>query len=340
MKNQFHDISVVICAYTAARWDTLVGGIASVRAQTIAPREIILVVDYNPALFKQAREQLRGVRVIENTQPRGLSGARNSGVAVARAALIAFLDDDAIAAPDWLENLGKAFADPEVIGVGGAIEPVWRGKRPAWLPEEFLWVIGCSYRGLPEKRQTVRNVIGGNMCIRRSVFSALAEGGAVGGFRVGIGRDGTIPLGCEETELCIRAQQQLPDRVFLYEPQARVYHCVSPQRFTFSYFRSRCYAEGISKALISTWLGTKDSLATEGAYILRVLPQGIRHGIADALIHRDWSGLGRAAAIVGGLTFTAAGYIIGTLLNRVQLPQTVPHRNPHSLSAALAGGER
>src|SRR5690349_1535306 len=102
MSDAILDISVVICAYTEERWENLVAAVASLESQSIPPREIILVVDHNTSLFERARAHLRSAIVIENREQRGLSGARNSGVAIAEGMLIAFLDDDAIAEPDWL----------------------------------------------------------------------------------------------------------------------------------------------------------------------------------------------------------------------------------------------
>ena len=63
------------------------------------------------------------------------------------------------------------FTAPDVIGVGGHVTPNWRAPRPSWFPEEFLWVVGCSYAGLPETQAEVRNPIGANMAFRRSVFA-------------------------------------------------------------------------------------------------------------------------------------------------------------------------
>src|SRR5439155_54307 len=86
---------------------------------------------------------------------------------------------------------------------------VAQGERPTWHPPEFGWVVGCSYRGLPVEPAPVRNLIGCNMSMRRELFDA------VGGFTHGIGRIGTIPLGCEETEWCIRVRQRFPELEFL-----------------------------------------------------------------------------------------------------------------------------
>src|SRR6266487_1120270 len=128
----FHDISVIICAYTEDRWNDLVAAIRSVQQQTHPPREIIVVVDHNPGLLKRAQEHLLDVVIVENRRTRGLSGARNSGIAEANGNIIAFLDDDAIAEPSWLEHLVVYYADPRIAGVGGKIEPSWRGVRPSW----------------------------------------------------------------------------------------------------------------------------------------------------------------------------------------------------------------
>ena len=226
--------SVVICAYTIERWSELAQAIASVRAQTIPPREIILVVDHNPELFARARETLIDVTVVENQQPRGLSDARNSGIAVASGEIIAFLDDDATAAPDWLAQLSTGYADPNVVGVGGAILPHWLSRRPTWFPEEFNWVIGCDYRGLPQMTAPVRNLVGANMSMRREVFET------VGKFRLGKVDTASRP---EETELCIRTRQKLPSCIWLYEPRARVFHTVPITRTSRRYFLTRCYNE-------------------------------------------------------------------------------------------------
>ena len=95
-----HDISVIICTYAEDRWNDLIAAVESVQQQTLLPREIIVVVDHNPSLLKRVQEQIQGVVVVENMQAHGASGARNSGIAVAKGNIITCLDDDAIAMPD------------------------------------------------------------------------------------------------------------------------------------------------------------------------------------------------------------------------------------------------
>ena len=297
---------MVICTYSEARWHDLVRAVQSVQQQTCRARELIIVVDHNPHLLTRIRQEFGAVTVVENRQAPGLSGARNTGLASSTASVIAFLDDDASAAPDWVERLMAGYQDARVMGVGGYVEPVWETSRPRWFPPEFDWVVGCSYAGLPKKPSEVRNLLGCNMSFRRDVFDG------VGGFRTGIGRIGAYPVGCEETELCIRASQAWPERSFRYEPGARVTHQVPAARATWTYFRSRCYAEGSSKALISHFIGTADGLASERRHTLRTLPSGVARELARVLLRRDLAGLARAAAIVGGLAFTAAGFVAGS----------------------------
>jgi glycosyltransferase involved in cell wall biosynthesis len=302
--------SVVICAYTDARWDELVAAVRSVQAQATPVLETILVIDHNPALRERAAGEIPDVVLVENVEQRGLSGARNSGVQVARGDVIAFMDDDAWADPAWWSRLAAAYADPAVMAAGGAILPAWERGRPAWFPREFDWVVGCTYLGMPEERATVRNMIGCNMSFRREAFAE------VGGFSHGIGRIGTRPLGGEETEFCIRAQRRWPDRVIVYEPAAFVNHRVPAVRGTIGYFRSRCYAEGLSKAAIAKLVGSGSALATERGYAVRTLGGGVARNLADAVRGRSLVGVRRAAAIVLGLAVTTAGYAVGRVSAR------------------------
>lgn len=297
-------ITVLICAYTENRWDELVRSIQSIRDQHLKPLEIILVIDHNDKLYQHACREFPDVQVVENNNEQGLSGARNSGIPLAKGDILAFIDEDAVAAPDWLSTLMLAYKNPDVIGAGGLIRPAWVDQKPGWFPEEFNWVVGCTYKGVPEKTASIRNMIGCNMSFRREAFEK------VGGFRANMGRIGTIPLGCEETEFCIRLKQYWPNGSFIYEPQAKVNHRVPANRARFSYFRARCYAEGLSKALVSQFVGAGDGLSSERTYTFQTLPEGVLRGLAD-FFRGDWPGLGRAAAIISGLAITTIGYLIG-----------------------------
>jgi glycosyltransferase involved in cell wall biosynthesis len=300
-------VSVIVCTYTQRRWEALLEAIASVGHQTRAALETIVVIDHDPELFERAAATLRDARVIESTGERGLSGARNTGVTAAQGEIVAFLDDDAIADDTWLEELTRVYDDPDVIGAGGVARPRWEGgTAPRWLPREFYWTIGCSYRGLPTQSAPIRNPIGTNMSFRRAVFDRTR------GFTTGIGRVGRTPLGCEETELSIRARQAYPGGVVLHVPAARVEHAVPAERLSWRYFRSRCWAEGLSKALVTEEVGFTNALSSEWIYTLKTLPTGVVRGLSDG-VHGDHTGYLRAGAIIGGFLVTAAGYLRGRL---------------------------
>jgi len=316
--------SVVICAHTEKRWKETLAAVQSVRTQSYPSQEIVVVVDHNPALFSALAEALPDVTVVQNREERGLSGGKNTGVAVAQGEVIAFLDDDAVADEDWLKFFADSYADPAVTGVGGRTIPDWKAPRPSWFPREFDWVVGCTYRGMPETRAPVRNVLGGNASFRREAFKLA------GGFQNGIGRAASKrPLGCEETEFCIRLTQRSPDSVLLFDNRAVIWHMVPVERCRFAYYRSRCYAEGLSKALVAASVGSGDALSSERRYTTRTLPSGVARGVADA-VRGDLSGLGRAGAIVAGVTVTTAGYAAGTLSRRAR---------PGAQAAAAAGRE-
>ncbi|MCU1455868.1 MAG: putative glycosyl transferase [Acidimicrobiales bacterium] len=294
--------SVAICTHDPERWPDLVAAVESVRSQAAAPQEVLVVVDHDVRLLARATAELTGVRVIANEDAKGLSGARNTAVRHADADILAFIDDDATAEPDWLERLLAAYDDPSVVAVGGAVLAHWDlGDRPAWFPEEFDWVVGCSYRGLPEVRTPVRNLIGCNMSFRTDVLRS------VGGFDEGLGRQGANGAGCEETELCIRVSRERADARIIYEPAARVWHRVPSERSTWAYFSKRTRAEGRSKAHVAELVGTDDGLSSERSYVVRTLPAAVARGLGQAA-RLDGTGARRAGSVVAGLSMVGWEY--------------------------------
>jgi glycosyltransferase involved in cell wall biosynthesis len=99
------NVSVVIAAYSSDRWTQLRDAVASVGAQHRPALETIVVVDHNPELLDRAKRELTDAVVVPNGGQRGASGARNTGVARSRGEVVAFLDDDASATPEWLARV-------------------------------------------------------------------------------------------------------------------------------------------------------------------------------------------------------------------------------------------
>lgn len=297
--------SVIVCTYSLERWDLLMEALRSLCRQDRPVEEILVVVDHNEPMLAKIRKEVPFAKVVPNDRKRGLSGGRNAGVAAASGDIVAWLDDDAEAAADWSARLMQDFADPNVVGVGSWVEPRWELSKPGWFPEEFYWVVGCSYRGMPTSKEPIRNPFGGAMAIRRDILQSVGE------FREELGRGfADTPLGCEETELCVRVHQQFPELYFVQDSWARVLHFVPDKRTRWKYFRARCFAEGVSKAWLSRTVGYSDGLSTERSYVWRVLPAGVLRNLGVELWSDPWA-LPRAAAIVAGLVITSAGFVAG-----------------------------
>lgn len=286
-------VAVVICAYTERRWDDLLAAVSSARAQDPAPAEVVVVVDHDDGLTARARAAFADaadVVVLANDRRRGLSGARNTALAYvgARPDVLVFLDDDAEARPGWLAALLAPYADDAVVAVGGVAVPRWPATgAPTVLPRELWWVVGCTFTGqYPDPPAgpadeggapvDIRNLMGCAMSFRAKAFAAAGD------FSEDMGRVGTVPLGCEETELCLRVRVRLPGSRIVLAPAAVVDHRVSDDRVTWRYLRRRAYAEGLSKAVLARRVGAGDGLASERAYTRVVLPAGARREIAAA----------------------------------------------------------
>ncbi|MFC7404458.1 glycosyltransferase family 2 protein [Georgenia alba] len=296
-------VDVVICCYTLDRWELLVAAVRSVRAQTRRPGRLVISVDHNRALFERCAAEWGAEPVatdgpvpvvVENRYPGRLGSARNTGIEHCTADVVAFLDDDAAAEPDWLETLLAVYADRRIYAVGGAPRPRYEAPRPAWLPESFNWVFGCHYEGLPETLAPVRHLIGANMSVRRAPFVAL------GGFHADDHDDQDLSHNIAHT--------YGPDAV-IYEPKARVNHFVSANRLTWQYFSRRCFVVNRSKVASVADMGEAGNIGAELRFALgvaRSLPRALR-----AAARRDVRPLQHFAVAVTGLGLAGAGHLVG-----------------------------
>ena len=225
--------------------------------------------------------------------------------------IVLFLDDDAIAHPEWVELLTATTDDPCVLGASGHSAPIWGAERPAWLADEFLWTLGCSYEGQPRERVQVRNVYGGCCCLRRYLFTEL------GGYDVRLGRSPASHGGGEEAELCVRAQRRWPGSYFEYEPSAQIDHLVPVARVKFRYVLRRSYDEGKMKATVA-WLHP-GALGPEVSFA-RTLPRAFVRCVGSALALKR-GGLARAAGMTAMSLAVVAGLIVGRVGHLLK-----PHR--------------
>jgi glycosyltransferase involved in cell wall biosynthesis len=296
--------TVVICIGARERLVLLQECVDSVLHGDRVPEEVLVVVDQNPPLAAELRDVLPALVGVLETEGQGLSEARNVGIRAGSSDIVAFVDDDATVAPDWLSSMMAVFErQDDVLGVGGLAQPRWGADR-RWLGDELLWVVGCTYRGHRPDAGPIRNPIGCNMAFRRSELIAL------GAFATGFGKRGNALETCDETELALRLESVRGPGRILYVPEARIRHFVPGSRISWRLLVRRSLSEGLSKGRLYR-LYRRGALAAEGAYFRQLVTGVVPHLIVGGIWTRDARLIRRAAAIVASLCITGTAFLVG-----------------------------
>jgi len=239
--------SVIVC--TRNRAELLSRCLDSVRAQTMdqADYELIVVdngsTDGTPDVIRRFEGAFRNFKGIDEPLT-GLSYARNTGARAAEGAIVAFLDDDAEAEPDWLAELTRPFRQLPYspLAVGGLNLPKWELPRPGWLHEDLATsLMGRDHGREPKTLPPNQYIIGCSMAYRRSELIEL------GLFNVAFGFSGNKMIMNEETELLDRLR--LAGGAVYYNPAARIRHFVPAGRLRKSHFYRRFFWRGVSAVL-------------------------------------------------------------------------------------------
>jgi glycosyltransferase involved in cell wall biosynthesis len=242
-------VTAVICTYN--RYDVLSDAIGSLEAQSLAPEALeILVVDNSSdqdgqAAFWSRYKLPANARLIVDKTP-GLSRARNTGLRECQAPVVAYMDDDAIAMPEWCASIVDSFASLADAGiVGGPVEPMWPGEAPVWLHKwqrGFLTIVdhGDTRRALKDGEW----LAGTNIAFRKA---ALEAGG---GFNEALGRIGLSLLSNEE--LAVAAKIKALGYASYYDPASKVLHRVHGERATQHWLRKRVCWQAVSDLLTAT----------------------------------------------------------------------------------------
>ncbi|HEX8511154.1 MAG TPA: glycosyltransferase family 2 protein [Propionibacteriaceae bacterium] len=289
------DIAVVVCTYQMARWNQLLACLDSLQQQSLRPSQIVVVVDGSEEVDRALRERGGPEQVVALPHNQGLSAARNAGSAKTSTQWIAFLDDDAVAEPRWLELLHQACLELSAAGAGGWSLPDFDGDMPAWLPPELLWTVGCSHRGLPEQRTLVRNMFGGCALLDANIFRL------VGGFNTEMGRIGNNASGGEEAEYCRRVAALDSGARFAHVPDAIIRHRVGLERMSRTYLLRRCYQEGKAKARLAD--AGRQALAPERDFVTKIAPRGVLLAIKERQPQR-------ALMLLAGVHAAALAYLV------------------------------
>lgn len=293
--------SVIVCAYTMARLADTMAALDSVRRQPHRDREL-LVVDHNPELWDVLHGMVDDeVRLLFNSGERGLSATRNLGFSCAAGEIVVFLDDDAVAAEDWLERLLEPYTDPRVVAVGGRTVPRWEGAAPLWFPDELYWLVGCHYRGYRQDYGPVERLAGGNNSFRRGLLET------VGPFSTFLGKRGEKMMAGEETEYCLRIRSRLPGAIIIYQPTAVIQHKVAQDRQRPAYIFKRAYFAGISLAVIKKTF--RLASASEQSYLKYLLLKSFPGRLIS--FRRPLIAVQQMGVLTGAVIATGLGYLRG-----------------------------
>jgi glucosyl-dolichyl phosphate glucuronosyltransferase len=241
-------ISAIICTHNRSAY--LKSAIQSLAEQTLPKdRYEVIVVDNastdDTKAVVESFAHLRNLRYIHEPVL-GLSQARNTGWHDARGEYIAFLDDDAIACPEWLERIVGAFdtVKPTPGSVGGRVIPVWEAERPAWLPKDMepaLTIVDWAEKPifLTESQQFLA---GANVAYPRAILETVK------GFSVNLGRKGTSLLSGEE--YLIQRYLIRSGLGVYYDPLICVEHHIPAQRLTTRWLCRRYFWQGVTQQII------------------------------------------------------------------------------------------
>ena len=219
--------------------------------------------------------------------------------------VLAFLDDDAAAAADWLKQLITPYDNPRVAAVGGAPLPAFEQERPRWFPHEFDWVFGCAYAGLPLARAQLAHLIGANMSVRRS---ALQE---INGFHSD---------NHDDMDMCLRLAFARYN--VIYEPLAIVRHFVPAARTTWNYFWRRCYFVNLGKVEAFANMQGAANLGAEFGFVTQIATKSIP-AEARKVVRGDLYGLVRVGAMMTGIVLAGLGHLSGKLRTRLSRWPTI-----------------
>ena len=269
-------LSIVICSYNRASY--ISDALDSLYTQTAGLNAFeVIIVDNNSTdntaeIFNQwsAAHPNGSFTYITETK-QGASFARNTGAAVAKGQWLCFMDDDAVATPNYVENILKHIeTKPNAVGFGGRIIPKYMPAEPIWMSYYVSSLVGnFDYAPTACAFENGKYPLESNMIVRKDVYDAI------GGFNTALpGVVGTLRIGGEGKELFYKILAL--GHTIYYDPTICVHHVVEVKKLTSEYMYR--VASGIGRGEqtrtlnISTW-----------AYIKKIVEYLIKLGASIIL---------------------------------------------------------
>jgi glycosyltransferase involved in cell wall biosynthesis len=246
-------MELTVCICTHDRPSYILQCLTGLARQTLSHKLFdILVVDSGstgetPARLARLVATAPNARLIRVEQP-GVSAARNAGAWACGSRYIAFIDDDAIPAPDWAASILRAIAEsvPPPAVVGGRSLPLWEAPLPSWWPPGLrgvLSIIEAEGQGAYGDPHLPADLApwAVNMVVAVKPLRDL------GGFGLAAGRCGDALLSDEDVQLAFRMRQAgWPVR---FDSRIVVHHQIQANRLTPAWLVSRLYWQGVSTVL-------------------------------------------------------------------------------------------
>lgn len=236
-------VSVIVCTYNRA---ALLASCLEALACQDCDGDVfeVLVVDNNssdetPRIAGAWTDSDQRFRLLHEAE-QGLSHARNRGWREAAGAYVAYIDDDAIAYPDWISEM-CAFTTrhPDVCAFGGPYHAFSTAPLPLWLPHDYgSWSLGDMDRPI---RKGAEWINGTNMVFKRELLARFH------GFRIDLGMSGDTVCYGEETRVILDIQDA--GGTVFYAHRMTVRHLVQENKASLSWLLKSAYAVGRCSSL-------------------------------------------------------------------------------------------
>ena len=266
-------LSIVICSYNRASY--ISGALDSLYHQSAGLDNFeAIIVDNNSTdntaeVFKQWRSShANGSFTYLTESKQGASFARNTGAEGAKGQWLCFMDDDAIANSNYVENIIKHIkTKPEAIGFGGRIIPKYIPSAPEWMSYYVSSLVGnFDYAPTACAFENGKYPLESNMIVKKDIYDSI------GGFNTQLpGVVGTLRIGGEGKELFYKLLAL--GHTIYYDPAICVEHVVEVKKLTPEYMYR--VASGIGRGE-----KTRTLSISKGSYFKKIIEYVFKLGAA------------------------------------------------------------